>query len=158
MINLDLTNSIISPACLSLMWRLTDTEVKSHGSDVLAVTLLFLGFIQSAFLIIGLTSKGASVNRRKTYNRLCPTIIKCSIYMALLIMPLVIIVTSIIGLSTQEKVTFFPPFMIVLSILLIAFSAFKYRPIFQEHFEETAKNAAASIVLLDTVLEQGARI
>ena len=112
MVSLDLTNSVFSPACLSLMWRLTNTEMKSGGSDKLAVTLVFLGLFQSVCLIVGLTSKGASVNRKKTYNRLCPTIVKCCFYLALLIMPVAIILTSSIGLATQEKVTFFPPFMI----------------------------------------------
>ena len=139
MIMLDLTNSIFSPAILALMWRKTNTDhIKSDGSDKLAVGLLCLGLIQSLCLIIGIAANGASVNRRKTYNRLCPTIIKWCVYMALLIMPVAIIITSIIGLATQEKVTFFPPFMIVVSTLLIACSFFKYRPIFEEHFKKTA--------------------
>ena len=153
MVMLDLTNSIFSPTCVALMWRKTNTEfLKSDGSNKLAVGLLCLGLIQSICLIIGIAANGASVNRRKTYNRLCPSVIKWCVYMALLIMPVAIILTSIIGLATQEKKTFFPPFMIAVSTLLIACSFFKYRPIFEEHFKNTAEDAAASIVLTDVVV------
>lgn len=149
MINLDLTNAIICPAILGIMLWATETELMTKGSNALAILIFLLCDIQSICILISILADGADVNRRLTYNRKCPSVIKSVIYISLIGIPITIVTICTIKLLVADENTFFPLFMIFVQCFLGIFYFFYCKEKFDKHIEEKQTDASYCIKIIE---------
>lgn len=149
MINLDLTNSIICPAILGIMLWATDTELMTKRSNSLAILIFLLCDIQSICILISILADGADVNRRLTYNRRCPSVIKYVAYIALIGIPITIVLICTIKVLATDSNTFFPYFMMFTQFFLVLFYFLYCKKRFDDHFEQKRKDADACINIIE---------